>query len=244
MPSFRKIGKWSLISLITILVIFIVTIEGAYYYGLRALPSDTSPTSAQFSDELKQMTWVSIERGEKIEMAESSPFKYLFSLFEVITSGDPVSIERYQGAFPPGIRLASMNARELLVRNRDKLATKHRGLSYPAVTIWVTQNWTVDQALNNILALSYYGNSFHGIEAAAKGYFGKSIDQLTINEMALIVGIEKSPVHYEPWCNPKRILQRQNYLLGQLMQYWPEKYSHLTKLNELPRTLVAKKCGQ
>src|SRR5262249_29439850 len=47
--------------------------------------------------------------------------------------------------------------------------------------------------LNN----NFYGNQSYGVAAAAQGYFGKSLDQLTLAQMALLAGIPQSPTKYD-----------------------------------------------
>ena len=51
--------------------------------------------------------------------------------------------------------------------------------------------------LNNI----YFSNGYYGVEAAAKGYFGKSAAELSVSEQAFIAAIPNNPTKYNPLTN-------------------------------------------
>lgn len=64
----------------------------------------------------------------------------------------------------------------------------------------------------------YLGQGAYGIKAAAKQYYSKSLDNLTIAEMAIIAGLPKAPSKYNPVVNPERALERRNWILGQMLK--------------------------
>lgn len=64
----------------------------------------------------------------------------------------------------------------------------------------------------------FLGQNAYGISAAAKIYYGKSLEQLTIAEMAMIAGLPKAPSSYNPVANPERALERRNWILGRMLQ--------------------------
>ncbi len=63
----------------------------------------------------------------------------------------------------------------------------------------------------------YLGNRAYGIEAAAQIYFGKSIDQLDLADLAMIASLPKAPSRYNPVSNPERTLIRRNWILGRML---------------------------
>ncbi|OUS12525.1 peptidase [Gammaproteobacteria bacterium 53_120_T64] len=73
---------------------------------------------------------------------------------------------------------------------------------------------------NEILALYankiYLGNRSYGVEAASRTYYGKSIDKLSLAQMAMIAGLPKAPSRFNPIINPKRALTRRNWILGRM----------------------------
>lgn len=64
----------------------------------------------------------------------------------------------------------------------------------------------------------YLGQGAYGIKAAAKQYYSKSLENLTIAEMAMIAGLPKAPGKYNPVLNPKRSLERRDWILGQMLK--------------------------
>jgi len=62
----------------------------------------------------------------------------------------------------------------------------------------------------------YFGHRAYGIGAAARVYYGADIDQLTIPQIAMIAGLPKAPSANNPVSNPKRALQRRNYVLRRM----------------------------
>ena len=64
----------------------------------------------------------------------------------------------------------------------------------------------------------YLGNRAYGIGAAASVYYGTDIDKLSIAELAMIAGLPKAPSRYNPIVNPKRALQRRNYVLRRMLE--------------------------
>lgn len=64
----------------------------------------------------------------------------------------------------------------------------------------------------------YLGQGAYGVKAAAKQYYSKSLNNLTIAEMAMIAGLPKAPSKYNPVANPERALERRNWILGQMQK--------------------------
>ena len=66
--------------------------------------------------------------------------------------------------------------------------------------------------LNNI----YFSNGYYGVEAAAKGYVGKSANELSVSEQAFIAAIPNNPTKYNPLTNYDATLARRNLILKEL----------------------------
>ncbi len=62
----------------------------------------------------------------------------------------------------------------------------------------------------------YLGNRAYGIEAAAQVYYGKSIRDVTLSQMAMIAGLPKAPSRFNPLVNPTRALERRDWILGRM----------------------------
>lgn len=84
--------------------------------------------------------------------------------------------------------------------------------------------------------LTLYINDFDflhhavGIKSAAKVYFNKEPDQLTVPEAAMLVGMCKNPSYFNPIRNPERVKERRNTVLqlmadqGYITQYEADAY--------------------
>ncbi len=62
----------------------------------------------------------------------------------------------------------------------------------------------------------YFGQRAYGIAAAAQIYYGLSIDELSIAQVAMIAGLPKAPSTNNPISNPERALERRDYVLGRM----------------------------
>ena len=65
----------------------------------------------------------------------------------------------------------------------------------------------------------YLGAGAWGVSAAARRYFDKEIDQLTLAEAALIAGLAKAPTRFSPQHQPKLAIERRNVVLDKMSTY-------------------------
>jgi penicillin-binding protein 1C len=63
-----------------------------------------------------------------------------------------------------------------------------------------------------------YGNQFTGARAAARGYFGKPLGDLSIAESALLAGLPNKPTRLNPWKNIEGAKRRQLWILGRMKE--------------------------
>ena len=68
-------------------------------------------------------------------------------------------------------------------------------------TIWLARSWSKADLLATLVERGEYGFGFRGLEAAAHGYFGRSADQLTLPQAAMLAAFVggNGP---DPWCDP------------------------------------------
>ena len=82
----------------------------------------------------------------------------------------------------------------------------------------IEQNLSKEDILTLYVNKIFLGKNAYGIAAAAKIYYDKSLDQLSIAQMAMIAGLPKAPSKYNPVANPERALERRNWILGRMLQ--------------------------
>lgn len=78
------------------------------------------------------------------------------------------------------------------------------------------KKYTKEQILEFYLNNIYFGNGYYGVEAAAKGYFGKSAAELSLSEQAFIAAVPNNPTRYNPITNYDSTLKRRDLILSEL----------------------------
>src|SRR6202012_3049461 len=64
----------------------------------------------------------------------------------------------------------------------------------------------------------FLGQRAYGVGAAAEVYFGKSLDQLTIAEMATLAGIPTAPSTVNPVANAEAARVRRTHVVGRMLE--------------------------
>lgn len=77
-----------------------------------------------------------------------------------------------------------------------------------------SKNEIMEYYLNDI----YFGNGYYGIQAAAYGYFGRSVKDLTLSEMIFICAIPNNPSLYDPLVRKNKTLERRDRMLRQMLE--------------------------
>lgn len=76
------------------------------------------------------------------------------------------------------------------------------------------------QLIERYLNVIYMGNKSYGVVTAAQRYYNKTLNELTLAEMAMLAGLPKAPGRFTPLASSKkyvqRALDRRNYVLGRM----------------------------
>ena len=99
----------------------------------------------------------------------------------------------------------------LMFLNRGK--TYRRKLKEMIVAAYLENLYSKQEILEMYLNKVYFGDGLHGVEAAARGYFGKPAAELQVDEAALLAGLIQSPSSYAPNVNLDRAIARRNVVL-------------------------------
>jgi penicillin-binding protein 1A len=76
---------------------------------------------------------------------------------------------------------------------------------------------TKEQILEVYMNQIYLGQRAYGFAAASEIYFGKPLKEVSIAEAAMLAGLPKAPSAYNPISNPKRAVQRQQYIIDRML---------------------------
>lgn len=107
--------------------------------------------------------------------------------------------------------------------------TIERKLKEIFVATALEEKYSKRQILEFYINSIYYGNGYYGIGAASKGYFNKSLKELSVSQIALLCGIPNSPSAYDPRKNLDRAILRRDKILNDMCE---EGYISVTEKEE------------
>ncbi|MEK8089465.1 penicillin-binding protein 1A [Thermithiobacillus plumbiphilus] len=94
--------------------------------------------------------------------------------------------------------------------------TYERKIKEALLALKIEQHLSKRQILALYLNQIYLGNGAYGVQAAARRYFNKDVSELNLAQTALLAGMPKAPSAFNPLINPKRALQRRDYVLRRM----------------------------
>jgi penicillin-binding protein 1A len=80
-------------------------------------------------------------------------------------------------------------------------------------SIQIERTYSKKEIIEMYLNINFFGSNSYGIQSAARNFFSKDVDQLTIEESALLIGVLKGQSLYNPINNPDRAISRRNVVL-------------------------------
>jgi penicillin-binding protein 1A len=120
---------------------------------------------------------------------------------------------------------------KLLTREK-KISRKIKEIIY---ALKLERVLTKQQILERYLNEIYFGHGYYGIKTAADGYFHKKLENLTLKEMAILVGLPKAPSSYAPTKNYEISLGRANRVVLRMHTLgWIEDDTYHEALSERP----------
>ncbi len=228
--------RWMLRLGFMALALIVVAMGGVYYYFAPGLPDHK-----QLVDYQPAMT-TRLYTGDGRLLAEYAKEKRAFvpaaempkRLINAFVAAEDQRFFRHPGVDPIGIGRAVLNniqhlakgrrlegassitqqvAKNFLVGNEASLKRKIReAILAFRIEAAFTKEHILDLYLNEI----YLGAGNYGVAAAALNYFNKSLDELSLSEMAYMAALPKSPNRYSLTRNPKLAHERRDYVLGRM----------------------------
>ncbi len=138
---------------------------------------------------------------------------------------DPIGIAR---AFVTNVRAGSIvqggsTLTQQLIKNLylTEAQTLRRKIEEALMALALELHFSKDEILGaymNEIFLGQDGNrAIHGFALAAEHYFGRQLDELELDELALLAGLPRGASFYHPRRNPQRATDRRNVVLTQMM---------------------------
>ncbi len=100
----------------------------------------------------------------------------------------------------------------------DSKRTFKRKIKEQFLTLLVERQFTKEHILETYLNHVYFGCGIYGVEAAAQRFWGIPVDNLSLEQSALLAAIICSPGHYSPLFFPYSALNRRNSILTKMQK--------------------------
>lgn len=133
---------------------------------------------------------------------------------------DPIGIARaflvnvrHRGTRQGASTITQQLARNLFLTRERTLARKIREA---LLSFQIERNFSKKQILEMYMNQIYFGEGAYGVESAARTYFGKHAENLSLPECAMLAGLPKAPSTYSPYKNPLAALNRRNVVLNRM----------------------------
>ncbi|NWF58152.1 MAG: penicillin-binding protein [Fischerella sp.] len=92
-----------------------------------------------------------------------------------------------------------------------------RKIAEAVLAIRLEQILTKDQILEMYLNQVYWGHNNYGVQTAARSYFNKSAEYLTLAESAMMAGLIQAPEQYSPFISMEKAKYQQKEVLGRML---------------------------
>ncbi len=96
--------------------------------------------------------------------------------------------------------------------------TIQRKIKEALLAIQIERQYKKEEILEMYLNQIYFGSGAYGAEQAARVYFGKHVEELTMPECAMLAGLPRAPNDYNPRADQVRAAARRNLVLLKMAQ--------------------------
>lgn len=165
------------------------------------------PVKLQQVPKALQDAFVAVEDVRFYDHAGVDPKGIMRALFANITN---------QGVAEGGSTITQQLAKNAYLTQER---TYTRKIQEIFLALQLERKYTKDEILELYLNQIYFGQGAYGVQAAAKTYFGKNVEDLNLNECAMLAGIPKSPNYFSPLNNLQAAKERKSVVLDQMAKY-------------------------
>jgi penicillin-binding protein 1A len=114
-----------------------------------------------------------------------------------------------------GSTITMQLARQLYLNPKK---TWRRKIEEALLAVELEKTYAKQQILTLYANLIFFGHGNYGFEAAARSFFDKSVEELTLPEAAMLAGIPQRPSTYSPYRRPDLVLARRDYVLRRMWE--------------------------
>ena len=116
---------------------------------------------------------------------------------------------------PGGSTITQQVARGFFLSSEVSLTRKFTEIF---LSFRIERELTKDEIFELYLNKIFFGNRAYGVAAAAEFYYGKTLDQLTLGESAMLASLPKFPSSSNPLSNRARATERRKYVLERMLE--------------------------
>lgn len=136
---------------------------------------------------------------------------------------DPIGIFRaiFANLTNRGIAQGGSTITQQLAKNAflSQEQTLKRKIQEAMLALEIEHKYSKKEILEMYMNQIYFGQGAYGIQTAAKTYFNKDVNELTLTQCAMLAGLPKSPNYYSPFNNINEAKKRKNVVLDQMVKY-------------------------
>lgn len=230
--SFLRIFFWLLLSGLSVTL---VTLGGMYLYLSPKLPPVETLKQVKLQTPLRVYSRDNKLIGEFGEQRRTPlTFEQIPPLFinALLAAEDAEFYEHHGVSFKGLVRAGSQIlktgqiqsggstitmqlARDFFLSRKQVFSRKFNEI---LLSLQIEQELTKEEILELFCNKMFFGNRAYGLQAAAQIYYGKNADQLTVAQLATIVGSLKAPSAYNAIANPRRALIRRDWIIGRMLE--------------------------
>jgi penicillin-binding protein 1A len=93
-----------------------------------------------------------------------------------------------------------------------------RKIKETLTTIQIERTYSKKEIIEMYLNIMFFGSNSYGVQAASRRFFSKDVEELKVEECALLVGVLQAQTLYNPLNNPERAIKRRDEVLGNLVE--------------------------
>jgi hypothetical protein len=195
----------------------IVYLTGLIMLGAAVAPQLPSPPNRPAPQLIRDALWARANGGRATELRPINPLTLAQLAACMVQAPGNTDNERMAACTHvvpalPAVEYLS----NLLLRDHGLNRQSFRGGAGAMVTtVRLSRSWSRDEFLSILAERADFGYGWRGVDAAAKGFFGKPAAALTLPEAALIAS-RVGDLRTDPWCEPADAVQMRNGILERM----------------------------
>lgn len=216
MKILKRLLLLILIIIIIVLLILIISGYSMYKTAINEVPLEDKIASLEEDENYTYFDELPKDYVNAVVAIEDHRF-YDHSGIDIISIGRAIVRNVVNLSYVEGGSTITQQVAKNLYFSQEKKMT--RKIAEVFVAFDLEKNYNKDKILELYVNTNYFGSGYYGVKEAARGYFDKSLDELSLEECALLAGIPNAPSVYSLDVNPDLADERAQYVLNAMEEY-------------------------